>query len=285
MNSQINLYIIRLVILICIIAEISFISSAANNAIHIETSNMEVSEMDSETPQRNLMFEDGKMWIVRYEHPYNPDLDYDATYRVEGDTVVLNTMVKKISVTGPEQMYDREIKREWFAYEEDGVIYALWYYDEFVPILNFSVEIGDTPRVDNSLATNDDLQVTDVYWINLRGKNRKVIELSTPFGYNPDAKDYWVEGIGTMNQSLYIPPIESVTDIFYYYYNYMTACYKNDECMFIAEEDLDKVSGLNIPKMDFIGNSHTIYDIYGKHVDFPQKGNIYIQNHRKIIWQ
>ena len=62
----------------------------------------------------------------------------------------------------------------------------------------------------------------------------------------------------------------------------MMSCYQGTECIF-SRSDLNNITGI-----DEVTTTHhrdaPIYDLMGRRVLNPQKGHIYIQSSKKILW-
>lgn len=160
--------------------------------------------------------------------------------------------------------------------EENGKIYM--YSPEtksFLIIMDFNLEPGEQlERIDTSGFTStqtviqkDEIEVEGI-------KRRRITFLGD---------DAWVEGIGTEWRTLGDYVYSGVVSGFPFR---MVACYEKDECVFTVDDfKAPALSSLREVESATSGKGDSpLFDLNGRQVRKAQKGQIYIQNHKKIIY-
>ncbi len=160
--------------------------------------------------------------------------------------------------------------------EEDGKIYM--YSPEtksFLIIMDFNLEPGEQlERTDTSGFTStqtviqkDEIEVEGI-------KRRRITFLGD---------DAWVEGIGTEWRTLGDYVYSGVVSGFPFR---MVACYEKGECVFTVDDfKAPALSSLREVESATAGKSDSpLFDLNGRQVMKAQKGQIYIQNHKKLIY-
>lgn len=153
------------------------------------------------------------------------------------------------------------------GYEESGVV---WHYsyeeDEYLPMVDFNVNVGDI--------ISDEAEVISKEYVEIQGITRCLITIK-PFWTK--AHYYWCEGIGAISDWFISPVIKHLGESVV-----MTECWLDNNCLY-NEDSLDKYLN-RVEILNKENEDSTIYDINGNRVDTPEKGNLYIQSSKKIIW-
>lgn len=226
---------------------------------------------------------DGKVW-----HCVDKWLDKD-----------MNVIERRFSVTvcGDISAEGRTCKELCMVYEDSPLEknYFLMYEDgtkiyDFAPdnaqdgqqqlrlLLDFGLKVGD-----KAFSWNDDYEVVGEDAISVKNHTyrRLTINKKDKSGENI----YWVEGIGTNNDS-FITMIEKPTGAEgYSLHKNIVSCYDGNGACLFESEDFSTTNTTNITgiKSDKKPSSPQIYDLTGKKITYPQKGEVYIKDGRKHI--
>lgn len=201
------------------------------------------------------LFVEGKSWTWSRVDESGASM---VVEEVVCDTVVNGEAVTAVAL-GDYMRYFREV---------DGVV-SQYYEDraEFMPVVRFDVAAGDSLKmVDFEGWEHKDiyLKITDVRTVTIRGVDRMVI--TTEYG------ETWIEGIGSLNGSgLTLYPEHGVS-------RRLMECRQHGEIIY-KDGDLD-AAGIVVPTR--LSDSN-VYDLNGRRVVAPAKGQILIQNGRKVL--
>lgn len=227
------------------------------------------------------IFEEGKSWIVNEYYFEGEIASHGKELRVVGDTLINDTLAVKISVVSLDSH-----RSDYFdyAYEEDGKVY-LYYEGEtgygyvdgcFMLLYDFDWQVGDSISWDNNVVSVD--------YMTIEGVSRKVLTLGYE-GYT-QGYEYLIEGIGATGWDdlfslLHLIPAGN------YLGSELISCHKDGVCLFSRERFYAQIKGT-----DGIGKASAeaagdggIYDLYGRPVSAPVKGQIYIRDGKKAVWR
>lgn len=218
------------------------------------------------------MLTDGKAW--KWEIKNSMHGDYTYIIAVNGDTIVRGQACKKIYYGKASDPSDVEslADRCTAAYEEDGKVYVDTYGDRFTKILDFSMQVGDSLYNKNLTLTNDD-------YVEVNGK--KVRRLKFKW-YDWDTSSFvWVEGIGTNKDEIFVQLSFPTNG---YQGARMLECYDNGKLIYTADDFLKDwdTDGITLHTTEKTTDGAT-YDITGKPINAPHKGDIYIKEGKKRI--
>lgn len=220
------------------------------------------------------IFKEGRVWkIVRpsYDRRYEFDLYYTVT--VGGDTLIDNTVCKKITTTC-------DIMRPWgkyafggdAGYEKDGKVYRHNQYEGgFELLMDFNLKKGD--KFGEGYFTYG---VDKVDSIEVNGEKYRRISITGGIG----DKEYWVEGIGASTDG-WIADEPRMTGN--YNYAVMLGCIDDGEVVF-TREDFDRwiPSDVEAVKADRKTDGR-MYNIAGQRINAPAKGEVYIKGGEKRV--
>ena len=178
--------------------------------------------------------------------------------------------------------------------EENGVFSYFYKFDkrleipdrtgQFIPEAYFNLKKGDkVPAWDSSsweiVMADWGITVENVDTIEVKGIKRRRIT----FGKVPLLNDnaYWVEGIGSNYARMFIFGI--VCSCGYTDYYKMTECCLNGECIF-TEADFHAPALTELREIEASDKAADgmLYDLSGRRVDHPRRGQIYVSNGRKF---
>ncbi|MBP3535170.1 MAG: hypothetical protein J6J53_04050 [Muribaculaceae bacterium] len=182
--------------------------------------------------------------------------------------------------------------------EENGVFSYFYKFDErleipdrtgqFIPEVDFKVkegemvpawdpsgrETGEIVKLDNWGYTVESVDVIEVKGI----KRRRIT-----FGnISPElTKGYWVEGIGANYTEMFI--LWPFCTCGYRDYYKIKECYKDGECIF-TEADFHAPALTELREIEASDKAAdgALYDLSGRRVDHPRRGQIYVSNGRKL---
>ena len=221
------------------------------------------------------ILKEGRVWkLVRPSYDnrkYEFDLYYTVT--VGGDTLIDNTVCKKITTTC-------DVMRPWgrgftyceAGYEKDGKVYR--YNDgvgEFELLMDFNLKKGD--KFGEGYFT---YSVDKVDSIEVNGEKYRRISITGGIG----DKEYWVEGIGASTDG-WIADEPRMTGN--YNYAVMLGCIDDGEVVF-TREDFDRwiPSDVEAVKADRKTDGR-MYNIAGQRINAPAKGEVYIKGGEKRV--
>lgn len=221
------------------------------------------------------MLKEGRVWkLVRpsYDRRYEFDLYYTMT--VGGDTLINNTVCKKIIATC-------DIMKPWgiynsfwgdAGYEKDGKVYRHNKYSgEFELLMDFNLKKGDKFGEDFMYT------VDKVDSIEVNGEKYRRITISSG---GPESKVYWVEGIGASTDGwiAYEPRVTGN-----YGYAVMIGCIDDGKVVF-TREDFDRwiPSDVEAVKADKKKDGR-MYNISGQRIETPLRGEVYIKDGEKRL--
>ena len=215
------------------------------------------------------VLEVGKLWNFRSYVTSNPNMilpDADFGLMVEDVINVDGRDIFLIKSTVPGSPHE-----QW-AYEEDGAIWGYYHNDEeFVPIIDFNLEIGDV--------LVDMYRIFDRKYVNIEGVERLLVTL-----VNGPTKYYWCEGIGAIDDCYMTGIVKVMGERVR-----MTECWLGDKCLF-NEHSLDGIAGIEAvdaddrqPNRDVQMTDAPIFDMLGRRISSPAPGQLYIRDGRKYI--
>ena len=209
------------------------------------------------------ILEIGKSWVYqRYFFPdstmKHPKPFFKAT--VESKSIEDGKEIFKVLITDE---YDFEPDYA-LAYEENGILYYFsTEHMEYVPMMDFNLEVGETILEGRRKIIKKEYEM-------IEGTSRCVITFQN--GH------IWIEGIGSpYNLSITEMPIALSLR------SKIIQCSMGDKVIFKDDNLNAYLSVPYIPRE--YSKDDAIYDLDGNYVDNPQKGHIYIQNSKKIVWK
>lgn len=241
-----------------------------------------------ETQQYLPILEMGKKWVFQAYTIVNgvekPISQFSQT--VIGKTMDEGREVFMIeSDYGNNPLSDGDLNDISYAYEEDGVLWLPADGGGYAPMIDISMEVGDKffklePEDDWIEWTDDD----GYFWSRpiIKEKTRMPIEGEDRYILTIDDNDdlyYWIEGIWAV-ELFYLNPYPVPTCG--YEHVRLQECWKDGSKIFDYNSFMELSSLYDVSKSHDIDSA--IYDLYGRKVDFPQKGHIYIRNGRKVVF-
>lgn len=210
-------------------------------------------------PCKAQTLQEGKVWNF-VQKMYETDMERAYTVTVSGDTIANGQSCKKLV----EVYQDTNEKRIFAVFEKDSKIYGI-FGSETKLFMDYNLKVGDKA---------DELwTVASVDYINVNNKQRKRITLTCD-KYN--FPRYIVEGIGLNSTQYNANTLNS-------YYKVLVSVYENGICIFKDTDFAKQTTGIyNKPKIEKNSNP-SLYDLSGRQVFVPQKGQIYIQGKKKIV--
>lgn len=230
---------------------------------------LSLSAFAQEQTESKPFFTDGKCWL--YWHHPTIDESYYFTLTVVGDTVVEG---KDAKILLRDNLYDgisglpRTSKEVYL--EENGKIfmYSPESEQKFLPLFDFNVRKGDK--------VNDRLVVEDVFTPDYLGQPTRFIW----FG----GTSYWIEGIGANNNLIMMYDNEGLFPTGGIG-SQLLQCFDNGRIIFDSEDIkivYQRLAGVNDIQMR--PDSDTVYDLYGRRVQSPEKGKIYVKGAKTVVW-
>ena len=225
------------------------------------------------------MLVEGRSWLFRdnFCGPYdNWDKYQDYTLTVCGDTVNEGIKCKKLCLEYVGERYPLISYADTRSYfEKDGCLYGFFGCDrdnKAAVLLNFNVKVGDW--------SIDARHVTKIDTIQVKGRKYKRITFERCFG-DAQLPAVWVEGIG-YNFDCYMectirPTMKMRTCII--------ACYENGECIFEWDDFFAESISVGISNTETDGKQpqQKMYDLTGKTLKTPRKGEVYIKDGKKYV--
>ena len=218
---------------------------------------------------------EGKEWLCEWEHGITGEKRIER-YMLQGDTVIDGVVWKK--------MYENEAcYRVWR--EENKKVYALSINDSgSVPELmyDFYLSVGDTLLTINHTDT-DNYACYRVKSQDTIVQNDCTYHLQTIHFYlvqdgekNELSEVLWIEGVGsefcpTMN----LPYVGNPTTLI--------SCTWPDGRQYVTEYGKMYLEGIHSIKNEKFKKNNEMYDLQGRRVTHPKKGEIYIQKGKKYI--
>ena len=225
------------------------------------------------------MLTDGKVWHCIDEYKYfegtnHRNLKY--TDSICGDTLINGVVGKRIH-----RVYEDNLIEESFyaMYEKDKKVYLLEGFDNGnvvkTILFDFNLKAGDFlfPDIDADI----NLFVESIDTIIVKGQEYRRLN----FNYSERGQQAcWVEGIGS-NSRIYMTIYD--IPIGYSFYKYMVSCYKDGKCIFELEDFSTPATDISHVGKDIQQKPERIYDITGKRISNPRKGEVYIKGGEKYI--
>ena len=231
------------------------------------------------------MYEEGKSWRVNDYHFGNEGTKvYEFEYTVVGDTLINDTLA---AVVRGECLNSSSGYSYSYVYEDGGQVYFYIkampgdYYNIndtiacFRPAYNFNWQVGD------SICESYD--VIAVNYMTIEGVSRKVLTLGYE-GY-PDC-EYLIEGIGPTNWNELFGQIYIACVSTNYLGTELISCHKDGVCLFSKDRFDVQIKGTEgISSAAVEAADEAIYDLNGRLVQAPAKGQVYIRGGKKAVWK
>lgn len=222
------------------------------------------------------MLKDGRVWVTM-EYFSNEEYSNDYAYTVYGDTIIDERAYKKVHrerlIILPTTYSMPTMEKDIAMYEEDRKVYFYNDTDKKPQLLlDFSLHKGDEVSADGSRIIAEDS-------INVLGNKFRRLVLNTKFY---DENVCWVEGIGPNFISFETTGSTTGGSQYCIMTNY---CDTPDEPVF-SQEDFSKepfYTGIHAISADQRRRTSGIYDISGRQINAPQKGEVYIKDGRKHV--
>ncbi len=172
---------------------------------------------------------------------------------------------------------------EAYYYEDDGTVYNVSFNGTPSPLMNFNVTKGQLlPRYQNGIfdTVYAWAKVKDVRIEHIEGMVRKVIEL-VDLDVDDEGVEYggiWIEGIGSPNgYYLTLFPTNG-----YINQSYLYKVFDGGVCIFSYDDyfGTDHVEELPAKRKE---NTDATYDLNGRKIQTPQKGEIYVRDGKKFM--
>lgn len=240
-----------------------------------------ITVMGETTVQIPRVYEERKTWTYFDYYPDDPEKNEYYELSVVGDTIINDVVAAKVR----NRSLNMERDDYYFAvYEKDGVIYDYFkYLKKFYPKIDFNVKAGDTRPILNPdyMEYYDDIMlvVANDERVSINGKDFRIITIENE---RHNFLGYWIEGVGMISNFGAASMIDYPLPTCGYYETTLIKCEKDGVCIF-SDEDLKKYSGL-ITVYDDKKDDNIIYDLIGRKVNNPLKGQIYIKGGKKILW-
>lgn len=218
------------------------------------------------------LFETGKNWVYeKREHDYSTSLDKVSTFSVD---------VVGIDMAGERECWRlhricRETGEESdiFVREDAGRVYLYNpITDGFALLMDFSYDMDYIVLEEVHVIDQSDV-------VKICGKDVKCLRISL---MKSKAVDYWVEGVGSRNFSFltYVDGDDvGESDSFR-----MLECGYNGDKLF-GYDDFDNGAGsVSLIEDAEIESEKLLYDVSGRAVVDPRKGNVYIKVGQKVTY-
>lgn len=217
------------------------------------------------------MLVEGKSWLMMDEM-FGPDNKFQKyTYTVCGDSIERGIKCKKVRIEyiNPSDPSYNTIHLPFF--EKDGCLYS--FIDGISKLLDFNLDVGDEAAEAGRVIKKDTIFI--------KGKNYKRLTFEKCFGEN-NLPVIWVEGIG-YNIDRYMTYVQR--PINYPINTYILACYENGECIFEWDDFFaESIStGISNTEADSKQPQQKMYDLTGKTLKTPRKGEVYIKDGKKYV--
>ena len=227
------------------------------------------------------MLVEGRSWLFRdnFCDAYgNWDAYQDYTLTVCGDTVYSGIKCKKLCLEYVGERYPLILYDDTRAYfEKDGCLYGFYGCDphnNVAVLLNFNVKVGDL--------SIDAGYVTKIDTILVKGRKYKRITFDNCFKFiEAPVPIVWVEGIGYNFESYMECTIRPGTKM----RTRIMACYENGECIFEWDDFFAESISVGISNTETDGKQpqQKMYDLTGKTLKTPRKGEVYIKDGKKYV--
>lgn len=211
-------------------------------------------------------FKEGKVWrgwlTFYWDYPYQ-----DFSVQVCGDTIFNDIKCKKL-IYKRYRLNTQEVtfKQIFVGYEKDKQVFVSYTgmgHHDFSKVLDFNLTLGKAESYD----------VLEIDTIQVNGIKRKRLKVSN----SPEHVSYIVEGIGFNNDGDW-------GYIFNSFYNVILSVYEDGKCIFTKDDFMaPPITGIVNVKDTHSPEDNAIYNLMGKRVDAPIKGQIYIRNHKKFV--
>lgn len=248
------------------------------------------------------IFEPGKMFVYQF---YEMDGYYQCSLEYQDDTEVDGKKCVNVKFSKEDPFYKQTDVSVRTFLEADGCCQEyIAYGSTFVPFVDFNVKAGDELQ---KWAYNDNIEGERIFYpstddnysnfypetvckvketdtIEVNGIKRRRVRFDGAFAYNikkEPTECIWVEGIGSnapdmLNFPIVVPTTPMSDKIF-------TECYKDGKCIF-TEADFHAPALTELREIEASDKAAdgTLYDLSGRRVDQPRRGQIYVSNGRKF---
>lgn len=211
---------------------------------------------------------DGRTWNFAVKMYGDNETLYTYTVKVCGDTIINGKLCKKLVRTDSENSLNVQKIYEYSVFEEDSKVFEMNTTEEPWLRLNCDLHVGDkvAPL----------LKVVSVDSIEVNGIQRKRITLICSESCRDDNyQGYIVEGIGISTSKYYGEYLTS-------FYAELVSVYDNGKCIFTKDDFYKSSTCINRLSIGTKDN-FSLYDLSGRRVLVPQKGNIYVKGSKKVI--
>ncbi len=215
---------------------------------------------------------------------------------IDGENLIVLTKNYRYYSLRPEELTGTG-KRELLAREKDGVV---WYYPFGIPkddsepttiwaCCDMKMKLGDTYE-ECGECEDCNQHYPETYYISYEnemdifGKKRKVLcsQIVDLPSYGEEF-DCWIEGIGPTNDRIWMCPQGGVFPTDGSEAQFLDECWENGELIY-ERKAFQALARVLMPAPDALAPDYKLYDLQGKPVDSPVKGQIYIRGGEKILW-
>lgn len=229
----------------------------------------------AQTEEGMKFVEEGKVWHFHRQSP--PMYCHDFTYFIQGDTVIGDYRCKKLYTENNDYIIsDGSVAFVSGIFEEDNKVYTVGHNGSLNKLYDFSQEVGT-----QFSANGSKYEVDSIKKVNVDGQAFRLFYLKwlPSFDYW-DETTIWIEGIGTTLEHLMktAPMIPN--------YGWLVSVEVNGKTIFTREGLSNALTSIQVKTInEWMSYEHDVYDLQGRRVLTPQRGGLYIQGGKKLIYK
>ncbi|MBQ1580970.1 MAG: hypothetical protein II107_00685, partial [Prevotella sp.] len=198
-------------------------------------------------------------------------------YFIQGDTVIGDYRCKKLYTENNDYIIsDDSVAFVSGIFEEDNKVYTVGHNGSLNKLYDFSQEVGT-----QFSANGSKYEVDSIKKVNVDGQAFRLFYLKwlPSFDYW-DETTIWIEGIGTTLEHLMktAPMIPN--------YGWLVSVEVNGKTIFTREGLSNALTSIQVKTInEWMSYEHDVYDLQGRRVLTPQRGGLYIQGGKKLIYK
>ncbi len=220
---------------------------------------------------------EGKKWLVTVNSPFNSEWDHTETYLLQDEETIDDVVgMKMYRLAAGDAVHVSTL------YEKDRKVYFRD-EDQWKLLYDFGLDVGESTEReemgDGSYTSfvNNELSYEEQDAVSYKKMQMKYnVEFDSGDKYTQEPDIYWIEGVGsTCGPTYNYYPVDSYTHM-------LISCTRPDGRQYVTEYGKMYLEGIHSIQHEELKMNNEMFDLQGRRVTHPNKGEIYIQKGLKV---